>query len=56
MSVVLDNEALYGICEQNLGIERPSYTNINQVISQVVTSLTASMRYDATLNTDLSSF
>merc|ERR1711920_379906 len=37
----LDNEALYNVCRTSLDIERPSYTNLNRLIAQVVSSLTA---------------
>merc|ERR1711994_322390 len=40
---MVDNEAIYDICRRNLDIERPSYTNLNRLISQIVSSITASM-------------
>jgi len=53
---MVDNEAIYDICEKNLGIERPSYSNLNKLISQVVSSITASLRFDGALNVDLNEF
>lgn len=53
VSIVLDNEALYDICRRNLDIAKPTYTNINRIIAQVVSSLTASIRFDGALNVDL---
>jgi len=50
---MFDNEAIYDICCKNLDIERPSYTNLNRVISQVVSSITATLRFDGALNVDL---
>merc|ERR1711898_43477 len=44
--VILDNEAVYDICRRNLDIERPTYTDLNRLISQVISSLTASLRFD----------
>ena len=41
---MVDNEAIYEICNKNLSISRPSYTNLNRLISQVVSSITASLR------------
>merc|ERR1712040_32465 len=38
VSLVLDNEALYSICQANLSIKRPSYTNLNNIICKVVSS------------------
>jgi tubulin alpha len=52
----LDNEALYDVCRRNLDIERPTYTNLNRLIGQVVSSLTASLRFDGALNVDISEF
>uniref|UniRef100_A0A0N4ZSE8 Tubulin alpha chain n=1 Tax=Parastrongyloides trichosuri TaxID=131310 RepID=A0A0N4ZSE8_PARTI len=53
---MVDNEAIYDICRRNLGIERPSYHNLNRLISQVVSSITASLRFDGALNVDLNEF
>jgi len=52
----LDNEALYDICKKKLGIERPSYTNLNRLIAQVISSLTTSLRFDGALNVDVTEF
>jgi tubulin alpha len=53
---VLDNEAIYDICKRNLDIERPTYTNLNRIIAQVYSSLTASLRFDGALNVRISEF
>ena len=53
---MVDNEAIYDICRRNLDIERPSYTNLNRLIGQVVSSITASLRFDGALNVDLNEF
>jgi len=53
---MVDNEAIYEICRRNLDIERPTYTNLNRLISQVVSSITASLRFDGELNVDLNEF
>ena len=52
----LDNEALYDVCRRNLDIERPTYTNLNRLIAQVIPSLTASLRFDGALNVDVTEF
>ncbi|KAF4691172.1 hypothetical protein FOZ60_016159 [Perkinsus olseni] len=52
----LDNEALYDICRRNLDIERPTYTNLNRLIAQCISSLTASLRFDGALNVDVTEF
>merc|ERR1711975_7021 len=54
--VLLDNEAVYDICRRNLDIERPTYTNLNRLIAQVISSLTASLRFDGALNVDVTEF
>ena len=54
--IMFDNEAVYDICSKQLEIERPSFINLNRLISQVISSLTASLRLDGTLNRDISEF
>lgn len=53
---MMDNEAIYDICRKNLDVERPSYTNLNRLISQVVSSVTSSLRFEGSLNVDLTEF
>ncbi|VDK52180.1 unnamed protein product [Anisakis simplex] len=55
-SFMVDNEAIYDICRRNLDIERPSYVNLNRLIAQIVSSITASLRFDGALNVDLAEF
>nr|CRZ25411.1 BMA-TBA-8 [Brugia malayi] len=55
-SFMVDNEAIYDICRRNLDIERPSYVNLNRLIAQIVSSITASLRFDGALNVDLTEF
>jgi tubulin alpha len=56
VSVLLDNEAIYGICQKRLGIPRPSYDNLNKLITKVISSMTASLRFEGELNVDLNEF
>ncbi len=56
VTVILQNEAIYDICRRNLDIERSSYTNLNRLIAQVISSLTASLRFDGALNVNLTEF
>jgi hypothetical protein len=37
-------------------IFRPTYTNLNRLIAQIVSSITASLRFDGALNVDLTEF
>jgi tubulin alpha len=45
----IDNEAIYDICRRNLDIERPTYTNLNRLVAQCISSL----RLDGALNVDI---
>ncbi|KAJ9170494.1 hypothetical protein P3X46_018599 [Hevea brasiliensis] len=56
VAVLLDNEAIYDICRRSLDIERRTYTNLNRLVSQVISSLTASLRLDGALNVDVTEF
>jgi tubulin alpha len=56
VSINFDNEALYDICRRSLGVERPTYSNLNRLIAQVISSLTASLRFDGALNVDMTEF
>eukprot|EP00472_Partenskyella_glossopodia_P014970 CAMPEP_0197515100 /NCGR_PEP_ID=MMETSP1318-20131121/330_1 /TAXON_ID=552666 /ORGANISM="Partenskyella glossopodia, Strain RCC365" /LENGTH=452 /DNA_ID=CAMNT_0043063377 /DNA_START=75 /DNA_END=1433 /DNA_ORIENTATION=+ len=56
VAVILDNEAIYDICRRSLDVPRPSYTNLNRLIAQVISSLTASLRFDGALNVDVTEF
>jgi len=53
---VYDNEAIYDICKRNLDVASPNYTNLNRLIAQVVSTLTASLRFQGDLNVDLNEF
>eukprot|EP00121_Abeoforma_whisleri_P001775 Awhi_evm1s1586 len=53
---MVDNEAIYDICRRNLDIGRPTYKNLNRIIAQVVSSITASLRFEGALNVDLNEF
>jgi tubulin alpha len=53
---MMDNEAIYEICKRNLDVERPSYNNLNRLIAQVVSSVTSSLRFEGSLNVDLTEF
>jgi len=56
VTVVLDNEAIYDICKRRLKSDKPTYTNLNRIIAQVISSLTASLRFSGSLNVDLNEF
>jgi len=54
--MVLDNEAIYDICLSKQHIERPTYTDLNRNIAQVVSFMTSSLRFDGHLNIDMNEF
>lgn len=56
VSVVLDNEALYEICQRKLDIRTPSYNNLNRIIAKVCSSTTAALRFRGELNVDMNDF
>eukprot|EP01092_Planopodium_desertum_P003058 TRINITY_DN151_c0_g1_i1.p1 TRINITY_DN151_c0_g1~~TRINITY_DN151_c0_g1_i1.p1 ORF type:complete len:460 (-),score=105.00 TRINITY_DN151_c0_g1_i1:64-1443(-) len=56
VAFLLDNEAIYDICRHSLDIEEPNYQNLNRIIAQVISSLTASLRFDGSLNVDMNEF
>jgi len=56
VAFMVDNEAIYEICRKNLSVEMPNYNNLNRLIGQIVSSITASLRFDGALNVDLTEF
>ncbi|CAD5119235.1 DgyrCDS7868 [Dimorphilus gyrociliatus] len=53
---LFDNQAIYEICDRFLNVTRPTYTNLNRLISQVVSSITTSLRFEGSINVDLTEF
>lgn len=53
---MMDNEAIYDICSKNLQINRPDYGHLNALVAQVVSSVTASLRFKGTMNVDINEF
>lgn len=56
VAFLLDNEAIYDICRKNLDIPRPTYSHLNRVVAQIVSSLTSSLRFEGSLNVDMNEF
>ncbi|GLV31755.1 alpha-Tubulin at 84B [Carabus blaptoides fortunei] len=56
VAFIMDNEACYEICGRNLDVPRPTYTNINRLLGQVVSAVTASLRFEGSVNVDLIEF
>lgn len=53
---MVDNQAMYDIAMRNMDIDRPKFTNLNRLIAQVISSITASLRFEGSLNCDLTEF
>ena len=53
---MFDNEAISDICRKRLDVGCPSYTNMNRIIAQTVSSITTSLRFDGALNVDFNEF
>jgi tubulin beta len=49
----IDNEALYDICFRTLKLSNPNYSDLNHLVSQVMSGITASLRFPGQLNSDL---
>eukprot|EP01087_Luapelamoeba_hula_P008510 TRINITY_DN211_c0_g1_i1.p1 TRINITY_DN211_c0_g1~~TRINITY_DN211_c0_g1_i1.p1 ORF type:complete len:463 (-),score=89.88 TRINITY_DN211_c0_g1_i1:170-1558(-) len=49
----IDNEALYDICKRTLKMQTPSYSDLNSLVSQVMSGITCSLRFPGQLNADL---
>ena len=49
----IDNEALYDICQRTLKLNQPSYGDLNNLVSSVMSGVTTSLRYPGQLNSDL---
>lgn len=51
VTAVLEVEALYNVCANRMRIERPNYTNLNRIVAQLISSMTASLRFSGVLST-----
>jgi tubulin beta len=49
----IDNEALYDICFRTLKLTTPTYGDLNQLVSMVMSGTTCSLRFPGQLNADL---
>jgi len=56
VSIVLDNEAVYDICNRALDLKTPTYDNLNRIIAKTISAMTASLRFDGELNVDLNEY
>ncbi|ETO14905.1 tubulin alpha-3 chain [Reticulomyxa filosa] len=56
VSLLLDNNAIYGICQKQFRIAKPDLDNLNKLISKVISAMTSSLRFSGELNVDLNEF
>jgi len=56
VSIVLDNEAVYDICNRALDLKTPTYDHLNRIIAKTISAMTASLRFDGELNVDLNEY
>ena len=54
-TILLDNEALFRIAQSKLK-RSPNYMDLNRMIALIMSSVTSSLRFNGTLNTDLGEF
>lgn len=55
-SFIVDNEAMYHICQKLLQLDAPRYSDLNRIVAQAMSSLTASIRFEGPLNVDFNEF
>jgi len=51
--MVIDNEALYDICNKTMKLPNPSFGDLNNLVSAVMGGITCSLRFPGQLNSDL---
>ena len=56
VAFMVDNQSMYDLCLRNMDIEKPKFTNLNRLIAQAISSITASLRFEGSLNCDLTQF
>merc|ERR550519_1751593 len=56
VSLVLDNEAMYSICQNQLNLTRVTYDHLNRLLCKVISCMTAALRFEGALNVDMNEF
>merc|ERR1712187_952901 len=56
VSLVLDNEALYGICTSKLNLEKIQYSHLNKLCTKSISCMTSALRFEGYLNVDMNEF
>uniref|UniRef100_A0A0K0DVQ6 Tubulin alpha chain n=1 Tax=Strongyloides stercoralis TaxID=6248 RepID=A0A0K0DVQ6_STRER len=50
---LIENQAIYDICDNKLDITLPTFTDLNNLIAQLASSITTSMRFGGSLHANL---
>lgn len=53
LTLTTDNQAVYRICRTNLKLKNPTFYHLNKLISQMVSAVTTSLRFETELNASL---
>merc|ERR1719402_1754150 len=56
VSLVLDNEAMYAICSDQLKLGKITYDHLNKVCSKSISGMTSALRFEGDLNVDMNEF
>jgi len=56
VSLVLDNEAMYAICADQLKLGKITYDHLNKVCSKSISCMTSALRFEGDLNVDMNEF
>lgn len=49
LSIMVENDCLYKICQDNFGFDRPNFPRVNQIVSQIVSCMTCNIRFEGDL-------
>jgi len=56
VSLVLDNEALYQICDKKLKLKKIQYGHLNKLCAKSISCMTSALRFEGDLNVDMNEF
>merc|ERR1712198_780756 len=56
VSLVLDNEAMYGICQEQLKLNKITYDHLNKICAKSISCMTSALRFEGDLNVDMNEF
>lgn len=51
--MALDNEGLFDICYRTLKIQKPTYGDLNHLVSLSMSGITSSLRFRSLMNSDM---